>query len=132
MPILTIELDSLTERRLRERSLHEGQKKEELAALLLATSLAAFPSSDLTENQLIELINEGWNEQEWDRYHALVALKKEEHLTEAEYEELCDLTNSRELAHADRLRLALVLARLRKITLEDVIKQLGFGSQYVE
>ena len=132
MPILTIELDSRTERLLLERSVHEGQNKEELAASLLSTSLAAFHSPQLTEIQLIELINQGWKEKEWDRYHILVALRKEERLTAAEYQELCDLTNAREIAHADRLRLAVELARLRKVTLEEIIKQFGIGSQHVE
>ncbi len=64
MSTLTIELDSLTENRLQERSLQEGRKKEELAAGLLATSLAATPAPKLSEAQLLEQINQDWNEQE--------------------------------------------------------------------
>ena len=132
MSTLTIELDSLTEDRLQQRSLQEGRKQEDIAAGLLALSLAVSPSAKVSEVQLLQKINQGWNEQEWERYHVLVTLRKEEHLTEADYQELCELTNARELAHANRLRLVLELANLRNITLDEAIMQLGIGSLRVE
>ena len=132
MSTLTIELDSLTENRLQARSLQEQRNKEELAADLLATSLAASPAPKASEAELLEKINQGWNEQEWQRYHALVATRKDERLTAAEYQELCELTMAREVAHANRLRLVFELARLRNITLDEVMQQLGIGSNHVE
>ena len=132
MSTLTIELDSLTENRLQERSLQEGRNKEELAAKLLATSLSSMPAPERSEALLLEQINQGWNEQEWQRYHALVALRKEERLTEAEYQELCELTTAREMAHANRLRLVFELAGLRNVTLDEAMRQLGIGSNHVE
>ena len=132
MSTLTIELDSLTANRLQERSLQEGRRKEELAAGLLASSLEATFAPELSESRLLEQINQGWNEQEWQRYHALVALRKEERLTDAEYQELCDLTTAREVAHINRLRFVSELARLRNVTLEETMRQLGLGSNHVE
>lgn len=132
MSTLTIELDSLTENRLLERSLQEGLRKEELAAGILATSLASVPESAMSEVQLLEKINKGWNESEWRRYHALTAIRKEERLTEAEYQELCDLTTAREIAHMNRMRLVFELAKIRNITLDEAMRQLGIDSNYVE
>ena len=132
MSTLTIELDSLTEDRLRQRSRQEGRKQEEIAAGLLALSLAEPPSTEMSESQLLQKINQGWNEQEWQRYHALVTLRKEERLTEAEYQELCEQTNAREIAYVNRLRLVLELANLRKITFDEAIEQLGIGLSRVE
>ena len=66
MSTLTIELDSLTEDRLQQRSLQEGRKQEEIAAGLLALSLAVSPSAKVSEVQLLQKINQGWNEQEWN------------------------------------------------------------------
>ena len=132
MSTLTIELDSLTENRLQERSRQEGRKKEELAAKLLATSLATLPAPEMSEAQLLEKINQGWNEQEWERYHTLAALRKAENLTEAEHQELCDLSNEREVVWVDRLKLVAELARLRNVTLDEAMAQLGIGSNYVE
>ena len=132
MSILTIELDNATDNRLQERSLQEGRKKEELAAGLLASSLGVTSAPELSEAQLLEQINQGWNEQEWLRYHALVVMRKEERLTETEYQELCALTTAREVAHVNRLRFVRELARLRNITLEETMRQLGLGSNHVE
>jgi hypothetical protein len=132
MSALTIELDSLTEKRLQQRSLQEGRKKEELAAKLLASSLAISTLSDVTEAQLLERINQGWDEATWARYHELVGLRKAESLTQAEHQELCTLTNQREIAHANRLRDVAELAKLRNVTLEEAMTQLGIGSRRVE
>lgn len=132
MSTLTIELDSLTENRLQERSLQEGRRKEELAARLLAASLELSHSAEMSEPQLLEAINHGWNEQEWQRYHSLVDLRKEERLTESDYQELCDLTNAREIAQANRLRLVFDLANLRNITIDEMMQQLGISSTHVE
>ena len=132
MSTLTIELDSLTDNRLQERSFQEGRGKEELAAQILALSLTARPAPELSEAHLLEKINQGWNEQEWQRYHALAALRKEERLTEAEYQELCILTNERETAHAKRLRFILELAKLRNIPFAEAMRQAGIGSNHVE
>jgi hypothetical protein len=132
MSTITIELDSATEQRLQERSRREGRKTEEVAAHLLAASLEFSAPSEMTEAQLLEQINQGWKAEEWERYHALVALRKAERLTDEEYQELCALTNAREIAHANRLRFVMELARRRHMTLEDVMKQLGMGSVDVE
>ena len=132
MPTLTIELDNLTENRLQERSSREGREKAELAAGLLALSLAAPLAPETSEARLLEKINQGWNAQEWQRYHALAGLRKEERLNESEYQELCDLTNERETAHANRLRFVLELAKLRNISFDEALRQLGIGPNYVE
>ena len=132
MSTLTIELDTLTENRLLARSRQEGRKKEELAAGLLADSLALPIPTGMSEAELLAQINRGWSEAKWERYRALVALRKEERLTEAEYTELCDLTTARETAHVERLYFVLELAKRRNLSFEEAMRQLGIGSRDVE
>jgi hypothetical protein len=88
--------------------------------------------AEMTEVQLLERIKQGWNEREWNRYHTLVALRKEERLTDAEYQELCALTNARENAHANRLRYVFELAKRRNVSFEETMQPLGIGSHHVE
>lgn len=133
MATLTLELDNVTESRLQQRSQKEGRKREELATNLLANLLQTSDPVETTEAHLLEKINQGWNEAEWKRYHALVTLRKANRLTEAEYQELVRLTNERETAHAKRLHTVLELAKLRGISFEETLKQLGIeASAYVE
>ena len=128
MSTLTIELDSATENGLQRLSLNEGRKQEEVAAALIANSLRNFSSLGLTEAQILQRINVGWAETKWRRYHELVEIRKADSLTDAEYQELTNLTNEREVAHSERLRLALELARIWNVSWESALSRLGIGN----
>lgn len=132
MSTLTIELDSHTEHLLQEFSLLQGRKREEIVANLLSKSLIAPLANGKSEATLLAMINQSWNEQEWRRYHELTDLRKEELISEEQYEELCVLTNEREFVHANRLRLVFQLAKVRNCTFEETMAQLGIGTNRVE
>ena len=132
MSTLNIELDSHTENLLREVSLLQCRKREEISANLLSNSLIAPPANGKSEATLFGMINQSWNEEEWRRYHKLTDLRKEELISEEQYEELCVLTNERELDHANRLRLVFQLAKVRNCTFEETMTQLGIGAPAFE
>jgi hypothetical protein len=61
----------------------------------------------------------------WLRYHRLVAKRRDGTLTDNEYEESKSLTDDVELAHARRVEKLVDLARLREVSLDDLMAELG-------
>ena len=124
--MLHIELDEDTERRLRNISRKDGGEIEEVASRLLAQAArSARPAHEIAEAELLQKINEGWSAERWGIYQSLVAKRRAETLTEAEYAQLAALTNEREVAHARRIQYLVELAKLRGTTLDAVMDALG-------
>jgi len=93
MSTLQIEVDAETENRLERLSRQEGSAMGEVASPLLAQAArTARPTSEITEAELLQKINEGWSPEGWDRYHALTSKRRTENLTRDEYAELVALT----------------------------------------
>jgi len=90
---------------------------------LQAQSKAASLSS--RETELLLKINQGVPEAANARYQALQSKREAEELTAEERRELSRLAAQRETIQAERLEALTELARLRKITLRGVMKQLG-------
>ena len=63
------------------------------------------------------------------RYNYLIDLRKQEKLTDGEYQELLELTTFTENLNVKRLENLLQLARLRNISLDDLIEQLELKPQ---
>jgi hypothetical protein len=70
-------------------------------------------------------INQGLPETVWRRYHELVARRRDGTLTDDEYEALKSLTDDVELAHSRRMEKVADLARLREVSLDDLMAELG-------
>lgn len=81
--------------------------------------------SELSEAQLLEKINLGLPAKRWQRFHDLVALREAETLTAQELEELKQLSEQIEQYNAQRLQLLTQLAKLRGVTLPQIMQQLG-------
>ena len=126
MSVLHIELDSETENRLKYLSQQEGSEMGELASRLLsqATRIAR-PAEEIAEAKLLQKINESWSPESWEHYHALTAKRRAESLTSEEYAELAALTNEREIAHAQRIKYLVELAKIRHTSLDAVMDTLG-------
>lgn len=63
------------------------------------------------------------------RYNYLIDLRKQEKLTDDEYQELVELTAFNENLNVKRLENLLQLAKLRNISLDDLIEQLELKPQ---
>ena len=132
--MVTIQLEPAKERQLRELATAQGREPSELARravedYLRRTPLASTPHTSgrlpRAEAQLLQEINRGLSEIAWRRYHELVARRRAETLTEAEYEELVSLTDEVELANARRMENLAELAKLRRASLDDLMAELG-------
>jgi hypothetical protein len=128
---ITINLSPELERELRETSAARGIPAEEIVVGALSESLRHAKSAKRPpqippdEAPLIAVINEGLTESEWQRYRYLKDRRRAEVLTEAERQELIAITDRLERLNATRIEKLLELARLRGVTLDQVMNQLG-------
>ena len=78
-----------------------------------------------TESELMLLINQGLSPSAQKRYDDLIALRRDETLTPQEYTDLLDLTQLSEKIQVSRVEALVALSRIRGISLNDVMNQLG-------
>ncbi|HRI65372.1 MAG TPA: hypothetical protein PK156_14085 [Polyangium sp.] len=86
------------------------------------------PSLSAEESALLEQINKGIPEVMRDRYEALVERRRANELSDEERAELYELTDSIEMADAERLTHLTRLARVRGVGLDVLLKDLGIQS----
>jgi len=85
---------------------------------------AALPES---EAALLQQINLGLSESDWQRYHALLDKRRAETLTAGERQELVSLSDRIEEANARRVSGLVELARIRDTPLETLMTDLGIS-----
>jgi len=83
------------------------------------------PSLPRVEAELLQQINNGPPPELWQRYEELNVQLHEETITLAEHTEFLELIDIIELADAARMRHLLELARLRAVSVETLMEQLG-------
>jgi hypothetical protein len=83
------------------------------------------PRLDAEQSQLIDEINAGLTEPEWDRYHELVELRQGGTISDGEFAELVAMSDDIEARNARRMERLSELARLRGTTLPALMGQLG-------
>lgn len=83
------------------------------------------PRLPRAEAELLEKVNLGFSQEQWQRYHALIARRRAETLTEEERRELLEFTNRLERANVRRMEALVELAGRRGVSLETVMKDLG-------
>lgn len=77
------------------------------------------------ESALLLRVNHGLPPEIRRRIAALRAMRDEESISDAEYEELTRLTDHAEEVHAERMRALVELAQLRGVSLPVLLDQLG-------
>jgi hypothetical protein len=92
----------------------------ESVRLLLSDRQVPSPS----EADLLQSINQGLSSETQQRYEALQAKLQGQTITEKEHQELLDLVDVVEQADAERLENLIALSQLRKVSLDDLLKQL--------
>lgn len=83
------------------------------------------PHLTADENRLLARINKGLPTEDRNRMRALIEKRDDETITAEEWQELAALSDQLELLHADRLAALAELAKLKGVTLDEVMRQLG-------
>ena len=83
------------------------------------------PSLPKDETELLQQINRGLPANVRQRYDVLNAKLHDETITPQEHEELLTLIDRVELADAERMQRLIALARLRGVSVDILMKQLG-------
>jgi hypothetical protein len=125
---LTIELPISVERALRKQAEQQGVALESYISDLLSsipTDNFTEQPKERTETQLLEKIQLNVAPQDLEEYYRLSALFKSGQITDTEHEKLLALNDLIEIAHAERIKYVIELAKLRNQPLEDVVLELG-------
>ena len=128
---LTIELPSNIEQQLLKGAMQKGISLENYLVQLLSsatrTQTKQVKDKPLSEPELLEKINAlvMLTDAEWTTYRRLLALRKAELLTESEYEQLIELGEKMEQANVIRIKYLIALAKLKGVTLDKVMADLG-------
>ena len=101
------------------------------AQVLTLKARRAAPELSKSEVKLLRNINQGMPDALQSRYRELIAGRRSETLTESEHAELLHLTNQVEKYDAERLKYLTELASIRKISLTELLEELGIEPVYV-
>lgn len=131
---VTIAFPPPIEKRLRDGAARQGVSLEQYITQVVLSGLSGSNQSDadeLSEDELLRRIQLNVQPHELDEYYRLAALRKAEQLSENEYEKLLALTDKIEIAHAERMKYVVALAKLRGISLEQIMVDLGIQKKNV-
>lgn len=83
------------------------------------------PSLSTNESELLIKINQDLPQELRQLYQTLIEKRNQENLTEAEYQQLLELTEQVEKYQAQRLEYLTQLAQIRQLSLTNLIAQMG-------
>jgi len=128
---ITIDLPPHLEARLREEAARAGLDADTFIRNALEERVRQPHTHDTPphlpreEAELLQRINEGLPPAVWQRYQELDAKRRAETLTPEEHASLIALSDQIEGANARRIEYLVELSRLRQVSLETVMDQLG-------
>lgn len=80
------------------------------------------------ESKLLRQVNEWLPSETWNEYQELQEKFRAETLTEAEHQRLTEIYDQIEIINAQRIGFIMELARLRQVSLKEMMNQLGIAS----
>lgn len=123
---ITVNLMQELEQSVRRAARRAGVTPDAYVADVLRRHLQAeTPMLPASESALLQQINIGLSEREWQRYHQLRNRLADETLTPDEQVELLDLTDRIETANVQRVAALIQLAEIRNTSVDALIDQLG-------
>ena len=126
---LTIQLPFSIEQELRAEAARQGISLEKYVAKVLSDGVSdtsGGQQASLTEDDLLVKINTSTvTQKDLQRFRSLDRRRKSEILSPTEHEELIQLVQRIEVAHAERLKWVATLASMRKISFQQLLKDLG-------
>jgi hypothetical protein len=128
MMSITVNMAPELEKRLRVEAARVGLDPGMYIVYTLEERLAVqeeLPRLSKAETDLLQNINLGLSQESWMRYHELKAKKDDETLTPEEQSELITFADEIERANVKRVKYLVELARLRNVSLEKLMSDLG-------
>lgn len=132
---LTIDLKPEMETALREEAAKAGLDAGHFIQRTLEERLkrAVNGHPDLSplsseESKLLRQVNQWLPSETWDEYQELREKFRAETLTEVEHQRLIEIYNQIEVINAQRIGFIAELARLRQVSLKEMMNQLGIAS----
>ncbi|MDB5332458.1 MAG: hypothetical protein JWP03_3609 [Phycisphaerales bacterium] len=125
---LTIDLPADLEARLRDEAARQGVDAAGYIVKALTDRLSpkgGVPHLPADEARLLEQINLGVSADTWQRYRALGEKRDARALADSEHDELIAISDRIEEANARRMRYVVELARLRGVSPQELMRQLG-------
>jgi len=121
------------EQKLRATASAAGQNIDAYILRLLEKDIQRQPVEEKSKSiALLQLINRGVSPEVWNRFHDLVQKRDDHTLSDSELVELIELTDSIEVAHAQRMEALVELAVLQNKPLEELMNELGVAPQAYE
>ncbi len=123
---IAVEIRPEIESRVRTLAAAKGLSPEKFLSALIEWDIQEKKtlSSAFDETYLLQEINRGLTQEQWQRYHQLREKLQAEILSEAEHQELLQLSDYREMQNAKRLEALAHLSRLRGLSLRALMQQL--------
>ncbi len=118
------------ERKLKQAASQIGLSPDSYIVRLLQQELQARATSgrlSAEETDLLQRINTSLSAVEWERYRALLAKRDAESLSDKEQVELIALSDQIETANVHRMEAVAELARVRKVTVSELMTTLGLS-----
>lgn len=82
------------------------------------------------ESDLLQEINLGVSADTWLKYHTLIGKRQDETLTEAEQQQLIEISDRLEVANVRRMKALIELSDLRGQSLSTVMQELGIPESH--
>jgi hypothetical protein len=133
MAALTLEIAPDLEAALRREAAKLGLDAQGYILSALRERLAsarrtAAPKLSVAEAALLQEINRGLSAESWQRYSALKEKRRAETLTPGEQAELISFSDQMEELNVQRMERLVQLARLRKMSVDALMDELGIKS----
>lgn len=126
MPTINIKAElSKNELLQAAQQLSAAELQQFVQEILSISAKRKAPNLTDQESELLLKINQGIDQETNEKYNILLQKRNLEILTEQEYQDLLKLTHQIETYQAQRLTYLAELAKLRKISLGDLVEQLG-------
>ncbi len=126
---MIIDVAPEVELKIRSLAALQGMSPESYLSDLVETNVRKGRPNERTmpanEKILLQQINVGLSQVQWERYHALLSKRDARNLTEEEHQELLQIINSIEILNARRIEALAELAQLRRKPIRTVMAELG-------
>jgi hypothetical protein len=130
MATVTVSIPSKLADKLQRGASRRGVSMDEFIVEALERGIPVNLTDDVPhltsdESELLQEINEGLPAQSWDEYNALIRARDEEALTSGQHKRLIDISNHIELQNSRRIGALAKLAKIRHVSLTDLMDTLG-------
>lgn len=126
---MIIDIDPEVEVKIRSLAARQGMSPESYLSDLVETNVRKHEPDEriipADEKKLLQQINVGLSQVQWERYHDLRQKRDARNLTAEEYQELLQIINGIEILNARRIEALDELAQLRRKPIRTVMAELG-------